>query len=132
MSAINRAKQATAPYTTKNNESILSVKIVLYKGDHYILNEAIVAHLDSVDFYSMNYHLKISPYYCSMMGEPDTSICFNQTSNSDSVNVHNKIGIRFHIDVPEILTIENIKFEMMDSLILPENDPDNCLNQRKK
>lgn len=72
--AISRAKDMVAPYSTKNDGSELVVNIVLYKGDHYILRGAFDKILSSIDTYSANYHLKITPLYCSLMTTPNTTI----------------------------------------------------------
>jgi len=63
MTAIKRAKQMVAPYTTKSDGSNLRVNIVLYKGDHYLLRKNIVPFLSNKDFYSYNYEIKITPMY---------------------------------------------------------------------
>jgi len=64
------------------------------------------------------------------MSIPDTTICYDP-SGSDVVNVYNKIGPELQISVPLKMTIENIAFNMIDSLIYFD-DTDNCLTERKQ
>jgi hypothetical protein len=132
MRAIDRAKDMAAPYTTKLDGSELVINIVLYKGDHYMLREAFDRSLSYNDAYSASYHLKITPLYCTLMGTPDTSICYDLDAGTDALNVYNKLGPMFTINVPQKLTIEYIVFEMIDSFIPYEDDPDSCLSTRKK
>jgi hypothetical protein len=132
MRAIDRAKDMAAPYTTKLDGSELVINIVLYKGDHYMLREAFDRSLSYSDAYSASYHLKITPLYCTLMGTPDTSICYDLDAGTDALNVYNKLGPMFTINVPQKLTIEYIVFEMIDSFIPFEDDPDSCLTTRKK
>ena len=61
--ALLRAQQMVAPYTTKSDGSNLRVNIVLYKGDHYMLRKNIVPFLGFIDSYSYNYEIKITPMY---------------------------------------------------------------------
>ena len=72
--AISRAKDWVAPYTTKNDGSLLTVYIRVARGDHYILHEAIDYVQDNVDFHSANYHLKIAPDYCSFGLVPNATV----------------------------------------------------------
>jgi hypothetical protein len=132
MRAIDRAKDMAAPYSTKLDGTDLVVNIVLYKGDHYMLREAFDRSLNYIDAYSATYHLKITPLYCTLMGTPNTTICYDLAAGTDSLNVYNKLGPMFTIEVPQMLTMEYIVFEMVDSFIPNEDDPDSCLSTRKK
>ena len=62
--AISRAKDWIAPYTTKNDGSLLTINIRVLRGTHYVLHEPIDYIKDNVDFHSANYHLIITPNYC--------------------------------------------------------------------
>lgn len=48
----------------------------------------------------------------------------------ESVNVFVKIGQLFTFELPEMFTIENIKFDFTDSIIPHYDDPDQCLVSR--
>ena len=130
--AIARAKETAAQYSTKNSGDTLVINIVLYKGDHYMLYEQVDPMISKIDFYGANYHLKITPLYCSLMGTPDTAICFDNATSTDQVNIYNKLGTLFMLDAPQKLTMERITFEMMDGFIPVPDDVDNCLTERKK
>ena len=41
MTAIDRAKELVAPYTTKKTGEPVTVTIFLYKGEHFVLNKRI-------------------------------------------------------------------------------------------
>ena len=129
MTAIKRAKQMVAPYTTKSDGSNLRVNIVLYKGDHYLLRKNIVPFLSNKDFYSYNYEIKITPMYWTTF-PTDTTHWY--TTGTDQVNIYSKLGPELDITIPKVLTFENILFQLIDGFIPSQNDPDSCLTTRKK
>lgn len=63
MEAIDRARELVAPYTTKSNGGILTVYILFYKGDHYILNKNTTNSSLVIDTYNSTYEIRIMPYY---------------------------------------------------------------------
>lgn len=129
MTAIERAKQMVAAYTTKSDGSTLRVNIVLYKGDHYLLRKNIVPFLNQIDNLYSNYEIKITPMYWTTF-PTDTAHWY--TTGTDQVNIYNKLGPELSFTIPKILTIENINFQLVEGFIPPENDPDSCLTTRKK
>ena len=62
--------------------------------------------------------LTISPLYCSDGLTADTSQCYS--SANDQVNVYNKRRDKFTIQVGAGLTLKNIIFDSLDSIILDD------------
>ncbi|CAI2387538.1 unnamed protein product [Moneuplotes crassus] len=134
MTSISRVKEYLAPYTTFNNGSQIHVQIRVFQGDHYMLYEEFAYVPNKKDFYTADYHLEILPYYCLILSglQFDSLECI-MPYEFQYVKIYNKVGITFgNIVVPQKLTISYIYFEMIDSLIPPDNDPDNCLTRRKR
>lgn len=128
--ALNRAKQLTAPYTTKSDGSNLVVRIVLYKGDHFMVRQNIEYEINAIDFYQANYELVLSPLYCDI-ALSDPTVCVNST-NGDSVTIYNKLAAFFTIDIPMKMTIEDLTWDMIEGFIPYQNDPGSCLSTRAK
>lgn len=130
--AFNRAKEIAAKYKAKNNGSLLTFHMLLYKGDHFVIRREIKPTAKYVDFYSSNYHMKITPLYCSLFTPADTTNCVNPTDVTHTVTINNKLGWTGYLILPKKTTYENIIFDYMEGIIPWRDDPGSCLTARKK
>jgi hypothetical protein len=78
MRAVYFINEVVAPYSHKADGSIITVRIALLKGDHFVINRD-YEYKSIMDTTLMNqgfsnYELIISPYYCSLSVQGQESV----------------------------------------------------------
>ena len=115
--ALNYGYEQASP----NKNSVISIH--LWKGTHYLVYQP-SWHYHDLQYqneYGVDYEISISPLYCTYIdpgGKDISSICVNFGTK---VTVVNKRGSRFRIDGGKMLTITDIVFDSLDSLLPNDN-----------
>lgn len=130
MKAISSASKKAAVYSENSDGSIVTVRIALFTGDHFVIHKDYdwSLELDQIDTKSKHFRIHISPYFCSLNSTADSSHCL--ASETDTVNVYVKIGQNFMFELPESFIFENVALDFTDSMIRADDDPGNCLSSR--
>jgi hypothetical protein len=130
MKAIAATKSLMAPYSQNADGSLVTIRIALFVGDHFVLKKDYKPIVGDIDNNSLHYKIHISPYFWSLEASPAASKCLS--SEDDTVNVYVKIGQEFTIRLPEQTYISNIIFDFTDSIIPSLDDPQGCLQLRER
>jgi hypothetical protein len=127
--ALNYAYEQSAP------NSNLQVHIHLWSGTHYLIHSP-SWHYDYTQYKNdnaVNHEITISPLYWSYSDPGGAVISSYCVSSGTQVTVVNKRANRFRIDGGKMLTITDIIFDSLDSLLPPEDSTAlTCLNTRAK
>lgn len=107
------------------------INIHLWKGTHYLLYAPKWFYFSRKDPYNVDFDLKITPLYCTYSDTGGINISSICSSVGGKVTVVNKRGSRFRLDAGKSLTLTDIKFDSLDSLLLPSDSTSlTCLNSR--
>lgn len=130
ITAIEAVKFVLAEHNYTDGGEILSVRIAMFVGKHYVIRNNDMKYLannyNNFDSQSLNYKVIVSPYYCYFDDSVDLEIWTNQIPMDYSeakVDVIVKIGQRLTFYLPKDFEIDGIHFDFTDSIIPFDDDP---------